>query len=226
MLRVAIVETEDVAKDIMFEFATLLQEQEWSFQFFSKITQFAKAEVKIDFQIVVFHEQHETPRVTQAFISRHPQRIVIYTKPELTKTEKIMLPFTRIFYIDCNHIHDEMKRISPMIRKMVKNQEEYLFSYNNIEVLLKISDIQYIEKQDKFLIYHSNRGEFRERKNMKDAYAYFESYDFLWIHASYLVNMQYITKVKSAYVYLQEEVLPISRSKKDDVITKIRSFIQ
>lgn len=226
MLRVAIVETESVAKDIMFELALLLQDQEWTFQYFNKISQFAKAEEKKDFQFVVFHERLEIPRVTQAFITRYPQRIIMYPKSELTNVQKETLPFSRIFYIDRNHIHEEIKRISPMLEKMIKNQDEYLFSYNNLSVPLKISDIRYIEKQDKYLIYHSKRGEFRERKNMKDAYIHFEPYNFLWVHASYLVNMQYVTKIESDTIYLQDEYLPISRSKKAEVAEKIRSFIQ
>lgn len=226
MLRIAIIETESVAKDIMFELALLLQDQEWTFQYFNKISQFAKAEAIKDFQLVVFHERLETPRVTQAFITHYPQRIVLYTKAELTKIQKELLPFSRIFYINRNHIHDELKRILPSIKKMIKNQDEYLFSYNNVTVPLKISDIYYIEKQDKYLIYHSKRGVFRERKNMKDAYLYFEPYNFLWVHASYLVNIQYVTKIESDFIFLQDEIFPISRSKKADVTKKIRSFIQ
>lgn len=44
-----------------------------------------------------------------------------------------------------------------------------MFAYNNVEIPLRIADILYIEKEDKFLVYHTKRGEFRERKSMKAA---------------------------------------------------------
>ncbi|MGX8852976.1 LytR/AlgR family response regulator transcription factor [Amedibacillus sp. YH-ame10] len=226
MLRVAIVETEEIAKDIMFELASLLENQEWSFQYFTKISQLANAENKKEFQIIIFHEKFEIPRVNQSFILNKPQRIVIYTKTKITKAEKEILPFSRIFYIDRVSIKHEVKRISKYIELLLKNQEEYLFSYNNVEVPLKIKDIYYIEKEDKYLIYHTKRGEFRERKNMKDANEYFKSYHFLWIHASYLVNMQYITQIHSDIVYLSKEQLPISRAKKAEVSKTIRQFMK
>ena len=94
-------------------------------------------------------------------------------------------------------------------------RDRYLFSYNNVKVPLKISDIYYIEKEGKLLVYHTRRGEFRERKNMKDAYEIFKPYNFLWIHVSYLVNIMYIMKIENDMVMLPSLHLPISRSKKE-----------
>lgn len=90
---------------------------------------------------------------------------------------------------------------------------------------MKISDIYYIEKEDKLLVYHTKRGEFRERKNMKDAYMDFRVYNFLWIHVSYLVNMSYIMKIENDMVMLPTVHLPISRSKKAEVLRTFHGFI-
>ena len=60
---------------------------------------------------------------------------------------------------------------------------------------------------------------------MKEAAAFFEGYDFLWIHVSYLVNMQYIAKIQQEHVYLDHIELPISRSKKASVIDKMHAFV-
>ena len=106
------------------------------------------------------------------------------------------------------------------------NQDEYLFSYNNVKVPLKISDIYYIEKEGKLLVYHTRRGEFRERKNMKDAYEIFKPYNFLWIHVSYLVNIMYIMKIENDMVMLPSLHLPISRSKKAEVLSAFHSLIE
>ena len=226
MLRIAILETEEIAKQILYIIAKYFQQEDCSCYCFTKISQFAKAEADKDFQVVFFHEKMEVPRVTQSFVLNKPQRIVIYVKSELTEIEKEILPFARIFYIQRKEISNEMLKILPYLSKLIHQQEEYLFSYNNVKVPLKISDIYYIEKEDKMLIYHTKRGEFRERKNMKDAFVFFEPYDFLWIHASYLVNMEYILKIENDTVILPKISLPISRTKKAKMIDAFHSYIE
>ena len=225
MLRIAILENEDAAKNIMFSLAQYLQEEDCCFCCFKKISQFAKVEKEKEFHVVVFHEKMEIPRVTQSFVFNKPQRIIIFTKTRLRETEQQILPFARIFYVERGRIQTDMKRILPYIKKLIRNQDEYLFSYNNVKVPLKISDIYYIEKEDKLLVYHTKRGEFRERKNMKHAYMDFRVYNFLWIHVSYLVNMSYIMKIENDMVMLPTVHLPISRSKKAEVLRTFHGFI-
>lgn len=94
MLRIAILENEDAAKNIMFSLAQYLQEEDCCFYCFKKISQFAKVEKEKEFHVVVFHEKMEIPRVTQSFVLNKPQRIIIYTKTRLRETEQQILPFT------------------------------------------------------------------------------------------------------------------------------------
>ena len=79
MLRIAILENEEAAKNIMFSLAQYLQEEDCCFYCFKKISQFAKAEAEKEFHVVIFHEKMEVPRITQSFVLRKPQRIIIYT---------------------------------------------------------------------------------------------------------------------------------------------------
>lgn len=226
MLRIAILENEEAAKNIMFSLAQYLQEEDCCFYCFKKISQFAKAEAEKEFHVVIFHEKMEVPRITQSFVLRKPQRIIIYTKTKISASEQQILPFSRIFYVERKHLQSEMERILPHMQKLLRNQDEYLFFYNNVKVPLKISDIYYIEKEGKLLVYHTRRGEFRERKNMKDAYEIFKPYNFLWIHVSYLVNIMYIMKIENDMVMLPSLHLPISRSKKAEVLSAFYSLIE
>ena len=211
MLRIAILENEEAAKNIMFSLVQYLQEEDCCFYCFKKISQFAKAEAEKEFHVVIFHEKMEVPRITQSFVLRKPQRIIIYTKAKISASEQQILPFSRIFYVERKHLQSEMERILPHMQKLLRNQDEYLFSYNNVKVPLKISDIYYIEK---------------EGKNMKDAYEIFKPYNFLWIHVSYLVNIMYIMKIENDMVMLPSLHLPISRSKKAEVLSAFHSLIE
>lgn len=64
MLRIAILENEEAAKNIMFSLAQYLQEEDCCFYCFKKISQFAKAEAEKEFHVVIFHEKMEVPRIT------------------------------------------------------------------------------------------------------------------------------------------------------------------
>lgn len=225
MIRLAILETEEVAKEMLFELMRQLENREWEFSYFTKIADFAKEDDKKDYQIVVFHEKFDIPRITQSFVLAKPRRIVLYTEAVLKSFMKERHPYQRILYLDKTHIKAEMNKLCPLIDLLLKREEEYLFHYNNVSVPLKISDILYVEKEDKYLVYHTRRGEFRERKNMKDMAAFFEPYDFLWIHASYLVNMQYITRMETDQIYLKKVMLPISRARKNQVIEKMHKTV-
>lgn len=224
MIRLAVLETEEVAKNIIFEVGKRLQHQELSFQYFTKISEFAKIETKKDFSVVFFHEKFNTPRITQSFILQKPQRIVFFTCSKLSDTRKEATLYERIIYIDRAHIKEEIIRVLPQIEALLKNQEEYYFSYNNIQVPLKIRDILYVEKEGKNVVYHTFRGEFRERKSMKDVELYFAKYDFIRIHTSYLLNLQYVTKFEVECVHLQKQVFPFARARRKDVINQVREY--
>ena len=92
MLRIAILENEDAAKNIMFSLAQYLQEEDCCFYCFKKISQFAKVEKEKEFHVVVFHEKMEIPRVTQSFVLNKPQRIIIYTKTGCVKRNSRSCP--------------------------------------------------------------------------------------------------------------------------------------
>lgn len=225
MIRLAILETEDIAKEALFELMRNLKDREWSFEYFTRISDFARSDEQNEFQIVLFHEKFDVPRITQAFVLSKPRRIVLYTESVLKESMTQRHPYQRILYLDRKNIQKEIQQICPYIDIILKREEEYLFHYNNVSVPLRINDIYYIEKEDKYLVYHTRRGKFRERKSMKEAAAFFEEYDFLWIHVSYLVNMQYIAKIEQDHLYLDKLVLPISRSKRPDVIQKMHRIV-
>ena len=216
MLKVALLEQEEVAKNIIFELGKQFQDMEWTFQYFSSISEFIAAETKNDFILLFIHEHYDTPRFLNSIFVSKPQRIIIFTT-DRKENLYTYTSFERVLYIDRRHIKSEIKRISPSLQIAKKGEEEYLFSYNYVEFPIKYRDIFYIEKEEKQLVYHTRKGEFRERKNMKDAQQEFAPYDFLRIHASFLVNMRYITKIDANNVYLRSLALPFARNRKQEV---------
>lgn len=227
MLRIAIVEREAVAKDIIFELAKIMGELEWSFVHFTKISAFAKADEKNHFDMVFFNENFHSDRVSASFVEHSPRRIVIYCMSKLDASMKEDYRTGRILYIDMHQIKCEMQRIAKHILSLLQSHEEYLLAYNNVYIALRMQDIYYIEKCDKQLIYHTKKGEFRERKTIGEADQFFSTYDFLRIHASYLVNVQYIIKIEQDIVELENhESLPIARARKKFVIDWFHDYVK
>lgn len=227
MLRIAILEKEQSAKDVIFECAKILHEMEWTFSHFTKISEFAKAEEKYNFDIVFFNEVFHTTRISHSFVERYPRRIIIYCMEEISEAQLLDCHSGRILYIDRNHIKEEMKRIQPHLLSLLRAHKEYLISYNKLLIPMRMQDIYYIEKNEKNVIYHTIRGIFKERKTMLEAELYFKDYDFLRIHASYLVNVQHITKVQNDIVTLDNQIeLPIARARKKEVIEWFHTYVK
>ncbi len=224
MLRVAILESEEMVKNILFILGDILKDEDWTFQYFAKLSQFVKAQQQKEYQILILQDKFDTQRIAGIFIQPYPERVVIFTTLEEKRYEHEVGNFERILYIDRRRLRHEFQRIDPFVRNLLANQEEYFFSYNHISVPLKISDIYYIEKDNKNLVYHTKRGEFSERKSIKDAEKYFEKYHFLRIHSSFLVNLQYVTRFETESVFLQKIELPFARARRPEVIAKVRDF--
>lgn len=227
MLRIAIVEREQTAKDIIFEIAKIMGEMEWSFVHFTSISGFAKADEKSRFDMVFFNEKFYTERVSASFVENNPKRIVIYCMHTLLPYMQDDYLGGRILYIDVQDIKGEIQRIASHIHSLLQGHTEYLFTYHNVCVPVRMQDIYYIEKCEKLLIYHTAKGEFQERKTMSEAEKYFTTYDFLRIHASYLVNTAHITKLEQEMIALStQESLPIARARKKHVIDWFHGYVK
>ena len=225
MLRIAILEKEQIAKDIIFECAKILGEWEWSFAHFTKISGFAHADERRKFDCLIMNELFNTPRVSASFIDTYSSRIVIYCMDSLTAAMKHQTS-GRIIYIDRRQIKQEMNRIENHLLTLLHSRKEYLLSYANLLVPIQLQDIYYIEKSEKKLIYHTRKGIFKERKTMAQAEQVFASYDFVRIHASFLVNVAHVTQItKDEMMLSNNEKLPIARARRKEVVDWFHEYV-
>ncbi len=213
MLRLAVLETEPCAKDLIFAIAKSLNEWEWTFAHYTKISTFAKADEKQPCDILFLNELFHTPRVFASLIDRYPNRIVIFCLNEDSDVTTCKDP--RILYLNRHHIKEEMIRLNASIQSLLQAYKEYVFSYHNVRIALRMQDILYIEKRDKNLIFHTLRGEFKERQTMAQAEAYFERFDFVRIHSGYLINADHVIARSGDEITLTHNIqLPIARARR------------
>ncbi|NBK97573.1 MAG: response regulator transcription factor [Erysipelotrichia bacterium] len=221
MLRIAIIEKDAFAKDLIFTLSKVL-DNEFSFVHYEKISEFIKRNDANAFDVIILNEAYNNIRVTSALNYQKSNAIVIYCSQE--KGVKEYSYYTRIFTIDVENYVEELKRIKPFLQERLISHKEYFFNYNGIKVRLKYHDIYYIEKEDKNLVYHTKMGNFVERGSIAKKSEELLQYDFIRIHSGVIVNYEYIFKVDDDQVELiNHEILPVSRARKATLTEFIRS---
>lgn len=221
MLRIAVVETEEIAKEIVFSLR-LAYEEDFVFHYYNKLSQLNKDQQDREFQLLFFHGKFDTPRVNSAFIQDYQNRLTVFCD----KGDASNNVFEHVMHIDRNRIRDEMPRVLRSIAHFMKIEQQYFFSYNNVSIALKMHEIYYIEKDNKNLIYHTKKGEFSERKSMRDAEVFFSQYPFVRIHSTYMVNLAHVIRIENDAVYLRNLQLPIARARKNDVMIRIKELTE
>ncbi|MEG0093352.1 MAG: LytTR family DNA-binding domain-containing protein [Erysipelotrichaceae bacterium] len=220
MLKVAIVTKKSAAKDIIFSFGELLIDWEWTFRYYDKITNYAKAN-DIKYDILVLSAEYNTKRIYDSLMKNHKDQIILFVmdkKPEVYRQG-------RMFYIDENDIELTLNEIkSELLRKLI-TKNEYHLNYNGINIRLSYDDILYIEKVNKNLVYHTKRGLFEERASLIHKEDVFNKYGFIRTHASFMVNMKYIMNIIQDDISLvNQERLPIARSRAKEVLLKFQNY--
>lgn len=217
MIRIAILEDEHTAKAIIYELGKLLHQEEWLFRPFLKASELAAAQQGEEYDIVILKAMFATQRAESVFVRPYEDRVVIYVLHEGDEIEA--QNSERTFFLHEKRIIQELREQYPKVDRRLRGKEEYVFSYNNVKVILSMNDIYYLSKEDKLVCFHTRRGLFSERASMNDMAERFAPYGFERIHASFLVNMHHVFGVESDTVLMdQQDRLPLARSRKQQFL--------
>ena len=217
MIRIAILEDERTAKAIIYELGKLLHQEEWLFRPFLKASELAAAQQGEEYDIVILKAMFATQRAESVFVRPYEDRVVIYVLHEGDEIEA--QNSERTFFLHEKRIIQELREQYPKVDRCLRGKEEYVFSYNNVKVILSMNDIYYLSKEDKLVCFHTRRGLFSERASMNDMAERFAPYGFERIHASFLVNMHHVFGVESDTVLMdQQDRLPLARSRKQQFL--------
>ncbi|MFV0381183.1 MAG: LytTR family DNA-binding domain-containing protein [Breznakia sp.] len=223
MLRIVIVEDEEIAKAVIFALRKVLQ-LEFSFTHYTKIIDFIKAN-DFAYDMIILDEGFNNVRVHSALCYTNTKAIFMY----LCETQYLYdnQPHGRYFWVDKQNTSQDMEGLKNILRKRLQQHDVYALSYNGVSMQLKYYDIYYVEKEGKNLIYHTKKGNFYERASIGKKVKNFIAADFIQIHRSILVNFEYVFKVDEDYVELHNhEKLPLARSRKKHLTERIRANIK
>lgn len=130
----------------------------------------------------------------------------------------ILKPITKQgLALKINRMLDEVKKKAE--KKIKIESKEYTY-------YVPLSKISYIESMGHFLMYHTEYGNFEERKTFKEMEEQLKDDDFASCNRCYLVNMNNIVSIDKDTCYLAKDQLKISRSKKSEFLKTFDSFIK
>ena len=97
---------------------------------------------------------------------------------------------------------------------------------NGETFIIPVMQIKYIEAQDKYTLAVTRTGEYLMRRTMKFRESALPCQNFVRIHKSYLVNLEYFEK-KGEEVLLDEgKIVKISRLRKNGIMEKYKEFLR
>lgn len=145
------------------------------------------------------------PKIILVFISSHSH---------LVHTTLIVNPF---YFIRKSHYQKDLHTFFVLIKNEISKKEIIDLSYNMEKQRLFINDIVYIESQIHKLLIHTQDQVYYDNRSLKKFLQLLPKNDFVQIHKSYIININYLTLIKSNQVFLNHSLsLSIGRAYKED----------
>lgn len=88
-------------------------------------------------------------------------------------------------------------------------------------IKVQTDDILYVKSDSVYLYIHTSGKKYLFRETLKKMLDNLPHQHFLQVHRSYIINLSKITSVSAEYVTIGEEMIPVSKSYKEELMKKI-----
>lgn len=118
-------------------------------------------------------------------------------------------------------------RLARALGRVQKKQGNLEFAINTPGGIKKLNsnDIYYIEIENRFLVYHTAKGDFSQRGTLQSAEEMFQNYHFVKCNHWYLVNLKYVTEIEENIVHVAGSRLEISRRNRAHFLKEVTEYI-
>lgn len=121
-------------------------------------------------------------------------------------------------------LKQDIKRSIDKYLKTISSKNFIIIEFDHDMYQIVKSDIMWIESNGNNLSIHTKNYQFEIRRTLKSILENLDNYNFLKIHNSYLVNLNYIQRVhKNNCHLLNGTILPISLSNKKTLLSKLKT---
>ena len=121
--------------------------------------------------------------------------------------------------------------LNKIYKKKLLNAEEKLFlKCHDGLITLQLSDIIYIQTENKLLILHTIHGDVQSSQRMNELEKRLSTKQFYRCHNSYMVNFDYVEGVKKDSVLIKDKVqklktIPVSKYKKEEFMRALARYV-
>lgn len=114
---------------------------------------------------------------------------------------------------------EKLSSVIEIAERLINNNHRFFeYSFNSMNFKIALSSIMYFSSEARKIVIHTKDENYEFYDNLKRIENELDKYNFFRIHQSFIVNAVYISRVKSnEIILLNNEVLPVSRSRKDEV---------
>ena len=102
------------------------------------------------------------------------------------------------------------------------NSESLFVKSNSRIVRIDIADIQYIEAKGDYTVFKTAEKGYVVNTNFSTVEKKLDDSRFIKVHRSYLVNLHKIVDIEDNSLLIDEKVIPISRSQKPNLLSKLK----
>lgn len=121
--------------------------------------------------------------------------------------------------------------LNKIYKKKLLNAEEKLFlKCHDGLITLQLSDIIYIQTENKLLILHTIHGDVQSSQRMNELEKRLSTKQFYCCHNSYMVNFDYVEGVKQDSVLIKDKAqklktIPVSKYKKEEFMRALARYV-
>ena len=121
---------------------------------------------------------------------------------------------------------DFAMKLKKVLRKSNRTKD-FFIKIDALDLIktMNTSEIYYVEVLGHYLIYHTKDGDIKSRGTMKEVTSRLIPYNFCRVHKCYLVNLNFVTEVKTGSVTVLDQFLPLGRVYKDKFKKEFMDFI-
>lgn len=155
---------------------------------------------------VVFIDLHlgniEGLELAKVIKTRLPKTLLVF----VTADESLVFDTLEIqpfYFIRKNYLKNDMITFFKMMDIHMKDHFSIAFSYRQKVKHIKVSEIIYVESDGHYLKIVTLEGEYKKKGKIREFQQEFSHlHNFVQIHRSYLINMDYIYEVKNTFIIL------------------------
>ena len=118
---------------------------------------------------------------------------------------------------------DKMSKAVDRIRR-IRDRQRLLMHTRDDMVTILAEDVNYAERDGNYIVFHTDKGDFRERGAVSDLFKRLEGLGFARCTAGCLVNLSRVSKVEKDTVVVRGIPLPLARPQKKEFRQRFLAF--